>query len=76
MNVLELALRRVALDLGKRDVRWALAGGFAVSARSEPRFTRDVDVAVAVADDAAAESLVHSLLSEGYRVGLGRSRRT
>lgn len=68
MNVLELALRRVALDLGKRDVRWALVGGFAVSARSEPRFTRDVDVAVAVADDAAAESLVHSLLSEGYRV--------
>jgi predicted nucleotidyltransferase len=34
---------------------------------SGTRFTRDVDVAVAVPDDNAAESLVHSLLSK-YRI--------
>jgi len=38
-----------------------------VSVRAEPRFTRDVDVAVAVPDDNAAEDLVHSLLSK-YRI--------
>lgn len=51
MNRVEAALRRVASDLDARGVRWALVGGFAVSARTEPRFTRDVDVAVLVEDD-------------------------
>jgi predicted nucleotidyltransferase len=45
-----------------------LVGGFAVSARAEPRFTRDVDIAVAVDDDAGAEALVRALLSAGYRM--------
>ncbi len=31
-----------AADLDSGDQRWALIGGFAVSARSEPRFTRDI----------------------------------
>jgi hypothetical protein len=45
------------------------AGGrFAVSARAEPRFTRDVDVAASVPNDAVAESLVRSLLSSGYQL--------
>jgi hypothetical protein len=44
LNVLEAALRRVSADLTRPDVQWALIGGFAVSARAEPRFTRDVDV--------------------------------
>ena len=35
---------------------FAVVGGLAVSARTEPRFTRDVDVAVAVANEAAAEA--------------------
>ncbi|MBO0839680.1 MAG: nucleotidyl transferase AbiEii/AbiGii toxin family protein [Sciscionella sp.] len=43
-------------------------GGFAVSARAEPRFTRDVDVAVAVADDSEAELLVRDLLGAGYHL--------
>jgi len=68
MNSVEAALRRIAADLDDRRQRWALVGGFAVSTRAEPRFTRDVDVAVAVPDDGAAESLVHSLLSNGYRL--------
>jgi hypothetical protein len=43
-------------------------GGLAVSARAEVRFTRDVDLAVAVADDADAERLVHELATRRYRV--------
>lgn len=40
-------------------------GGLAVSVRSDPRFTRDVDLAVAVESDRDAESLVLAL---GYPV--------
>lgn len=68
MNVVEAALRRIAADLNGDGARWAVIGGFAVSIRSEPRFTRDVDVAVAVADDSDAESLVRSLVVRGYRL--------
>lgn len=68
MNVLEATLRRVVEDLTRRHQRWALIGGFAVSARAEPRFTHDIDIAVAVDDDAGAEALVRSLLTDGYRV--------
>ena len=39
-----------------------------MSARTEPRFTRDVDLAVAAADDSDAESLVHDLAALGYRI--------
>lgn len=68
MNQLEAALRHAADDLTHLGAGWALIGGFAVSARTEPRFTRDVDIAVAVADDTAAEALVRSLLADGYRL--------
>jgi Nucleotidyl transferase AbiEii toxin, Type IV TA system len=67
MNALEAALRRLASDLSSYGRSWALVGGFAVSARAEPRFTRDIDVAVAVSDDADSESLVRLLISDGYR---------
>ena len=47
--------------------------------RGEPRFTRDVDVAVKVADDEEAEALIADLRHLGYRIlavlehkGLGR----
>jgi predicted nucleotidyltransferase len=40
----------------------------AVSARTEPRFTRDIDLVVAVEGDRDAERLVHDLQSRGYRV--------
>lgn len=68
MNLLKAALRRVAADLESYDVPWALVGGFAVSARAEPRFTHDVDIAVSVGDDAKAENLIRSMTSHGYRV--------
>lgn len=68
MNIVEEALRRIAQDLTGMDIGWALVGGFAVSVRAEPRFTRDVDIAVAVADDRAAEQIVHDLAATGYRI--------
>jgi predicted nucleotidyltransferase len=66
LNRLESALRGAVGALAGR--RWALVGGLAVSARCEPRFTRDVDLAVAVSSDADAEALVRGLLASGYRV--------
>ena len=68
MNVVEAALRRIAADLDARWAGWALIGGFAVSVRSEPRFTRDVDIAVAVPGDPDAEALVRSLMADGYQL--------
>jgi len=63
---LELALAAAAVDIAAEGKRFALVGGLAVSVRAEVRFTRDVDLAVAVNDDADAESLVYALKSRGY----------
>jgi predicted nucleotidyltransferase len=68
VNILEAAMRRIAADLERHGRRWALVGGFAVSARAEPRFTRDIDAAVIVDDDSDGEALVRSLLADRYRV--------
>ncbi len=67
MTQLAEVLQRAAQDLDCLGVHWALIGGFAISIRTEPRFTRDVDLAIAVPDDRAAEALVRSLLASGYR---------
>lgn len=63
-------LQRTAEALDGRGQLWALVGGLAVSVRSEPRFTRDIDVAVAVTDDAGAEALVSSMVASGFRLRL------
>ncbi len=68
MNLLEAALRRIASDLQRHHRRWALVGGFAVSARAEPRFTRDIDAAVMVENDADAEGLVRALVADEYEL--------
>lgn len=67
MNSLELLLQRISLLLTKQKQAWALVGGLAVSVRTEPRFTRDLDLAVAVSNDSEAEALVHGLHSEGFQ---------
>jgi len=54
--------------LSRHQVRGCLVGGLAVSTRCDPRFTRDVDVAVAVDNDQRAEALVRSLTRDGMRV--------
>lgn len=68
MTSLEAALRQIHTDLTEADVSFALVGGLAVSARTEPRFTRDADLAVALADDAEAEALIHSLRARDYGI--------
>ncbi|MGH9112744.1 MAG: nucleotidyl transferase AbiEii/AbiGii toxin family protein [Acidimicrobiales bacterium] len=68
MNAFEAAARRVTGDLAQLGRPCALVGGFAVSARTEPRFTQDLDLAVAVEDDEAAEAAVRSLLEAGYQL--------
>jgi hypothetical protein len=66
---LEAALRQIHIDLTEVRASFALVGGLAVSARTQPRFTRDADLAVALASDAAAEALIHALSGRGYGVG-------
>lgn len=68
MTAIEHVLRSALADLARAGIQSALVGGLAVSARLEPRFTRDIDLAVAVDSDAMAERLVSSLLSRGYRL--------
>jgi hypothetical protein len=68
VNRVEAALRDMASALERRNVAFAVVGGLAVSVRAEPRFTRDVDVAVSVATDAEAEALIHALAPAGYAV--------
>lgn len=67
MDVLD-ALRVTVRALRREKARFALVGGLAVSVRSEPRFTRDADLAIATATDKEAEQLVRNLLLAGFRL--------
>jgi hypothetical protein len=62
----EASLRQAAADLDAIGARWAVIGGLAVSFRADPRFTKDVDLAVAVADDREAENIVNRMQVRGY----------
>lgn len=68
MSRLERALHGAARVLDALGAGWALVGGLAVSVRTEPRFTRDIDIAVSVVDDAEAEALVQHHRARGYEV--------
>ena len=68
MSPLESALGALLARLKAYRADYAIVGGLAVSARTEPRFTRDADVCVLAPDDAFADALIHSLRSDGYRV--------
>jgi len=61
------ALADIAGWLTKRGIRFALVGGLAVSIRAEVRFTRDVDLALMVTEE-ALESLVRDLRATGYAI--------
>jgi len=61
-------LERIAADLTTGHVRFALIGGLAVSVRTEPRFTRDADLAVAVSSDEEAEAVLRHLQTGGYHI--------
>lgn len=63
---IEAALADITQKLLDMRRPFALVGGLAVSFRAEVRFTRDVDVAVAVKDDADFEALLFALRASGY----------
>jgi hypothetical protein len=62
------ALAQIAAELARLKRAFALVGGLGVSVRAEVRFTRDVDLAVRVRDDADAESLARELHAKGYGI--------
>jgi predicted nucleotidyltransferase len=64
----ELALALASDALRQKGVPFALVGGLAVSMRSVPRFTKDVDLAIVVADDSRFEQLVGDLCAAGFRL--------
>ncbi len=68
MNRYEAALRGLKADLSRLKARWALVGGFAVSARGGGRSTTDIDVVATVVDDKAAEAFTYALTQLGYHV--------
>jgi hypothetical protein len=59
---------QVATDLGAGSRPFALVGGLAVGVRAAPRFTREIDLAVAVVSDREAEVVVSNLRDRGYEV--------
>src|SRR5450432_2551783 len=67
-ETIELALRSAADELRRRHQQFALVGGLAIAIRGEVRFTRDIDLAIAVDDDAQTEALIRDLASSGYSV--------
>lgn len=70
MGTVERLLRQLAKFFADHQRPWALVGGLAVSVRATPRFTSDVDLAVAVPSDADAEALIYALTLQSYRVVL------
>ena len=55
---LATTFREIRAELRRQKVAFAIVGGLAVSVRSRPRFTQDIDLAVAVSSDAEAEAVV------------------
>lgn len=66
MRSLKATVRQIVSDLTRFDAEFAVVGGLAVSARTEPRFTRDADVAVSVTSDREAEDLIRALQHGRY----------
>lgn len=62
------ALVNAAEALRQHSVPFALIGGLAVSTRAEPRFTKDVDLAIVVSDDRHFERLVYQLRGAGFMI--------
>ena len=61
-------LRRIVGELSAVGGRFAVVGGLALSARTRPRFTADVDIAIAVSGDPESERLVFEMQGRGFRV--------
>jgi hypothetical protein len=64
---LQGALLRVVDDLRALRLGWALVGGIAVSVRTRPRTTEDLDIVIAVSGDREAEKVAFSFRNLGYQ---------
>lgn len=60
-------IKTLSRDLDELGIQWALIGALAVSIYGDPRTTKDIDVAVVVADKLELESIVAKLELRGYR---------
>ena len=76
MTRLASVLQSIQKELSELQVEWALVGGLAVSVRAEPRFTRDVGVAIMATEDDDDEQLVVSSQRSSLRPKPWRSSLT
>ena len=67
LPALEVLMRTVAHGLHQANASFAIVGGLAVGARLGPRFTRDVDFAIAVTNDSEAEAILNHFVQRGFR---------
>lgn len=68
MRQLEQVTRAVVTWLLENGSRHALIGGLAVSFRTIERFTKDVDLVIAVENDQQAEACVREIAGLGFQV--------
>lgn len=61
-------IRHISHVLDEIETPWALIGGLAVSIYVEPRFTRDIDIVLAVADDEHTEQFVVAWRQRGFMI--------
>jgi predicted nucleotidyltransferase len=66
VNPVEAALYRIQQALDQLGAEFALIGGLAVSTWTNPRTTRDVDLAVASRTDGEVERIIFGLQERGY----------
>lgn len=67
MSALDRALNEFLTRIPPH-IRFALVGGVAVAARTEPRFTRDLDFAISVGSEQEAEATVLEFRQLGYSI--------
>lgn len=68
VTTVEEQLRQATGHVSQVGASFAVVGGLAVSARAEPRMTRDADLAIAVTGDDEAERIVRAMQTLGYSV--------
>jgi hypothetical protein len=69
-------LNQILDELEARGIGYALVGGLALAAYIEPRFTKDVDLCLALADEKKQDRLVRELRAAGYEEESFLLRRT
>lgn len=61
-------LTELEADLRDLEAKWAIIGGLAFLIRIDARHTRDIDLALSVANQKASERLYRDLLARGYQL--------